>query len=73
MRDYNGIKWGSLTIGEQKTMMENANAVDGITGNNMTIDGECIIDLKFPYSVSGKIQDGEIIIDNEAVIYNPTM
>ena len=73
MRDYNGIKWGSLTIGEQKTMMENANAVDGITGNNMTIDGECIIDLKFPYSVSGKIQDGEIIIDNEAVIYNPTI
>lgn len=73
MRDYNGIKWGSLTIGEQKTMMENANAVDGITGNNMIIDGECIIDLKFPYSVSGKIQDGEIIIDNEAVIYNPTI
>ena len=38
----------------------------------MIQDGECIIDLEYPFSVSGRLEDGEIVIDDEAVIYNPS-
>ena len=52
-------------------MLKNANAVDGKTGNDMKEDGDCIIDLQHPFSVAGRVQDGEIIIDDAAEIYNP--
>lgn len=71
-RDYEGMKWNELTKSEKEELLRTANAIDGRTGNNMKEDGECIIDLEYPFSVPGRLEDGEIIIDDEAVIYNPT-
>ena len=71
-KDYAGARWGDLTEAEQKKLLKNANAVDG-DGNEMHSDGECIFDLLHPYSVAGRVQDGEIIIDDGAVIYNPVV
>ena len=71
-KDYEGKKWKELSESERANFLANANAIDGRTGNNMKQDGECIIDLEYPFSVSGRLEDGEIVIDDEAVIYNPT-
>lgn len=71
MKNYAGMKWGQLTKEEKIVMLKNANAIDGESGNDMIEDGECIVDLHHPFSVSGRLQDGEIIIDDAAEIYNP--
>lgn len=70
MKNYAGMKWGQLTEEEKIAMLKNANAVNG-DGNDMREDGDCIIDLLHPFSVAGKVQGGEIIIDDTAKIYNP--
>lgn len=70
--DYEGKKWKELSESEQERLLRTANAIDGRTGNDMGQDGECIIDLEYPFSVSGRLEDGEIVIDDEAVIYNPS-
>lgn len=67
---YVGKKWGDLTEELRGKLLQNANCVDGETGNNVD-DGECIVDLNETISVAGKIEDMEIVIDDEAVIYNP--
>ena len=70
--DYEGKKWKELSESEQERLLRTANAIDGRTGNDMGQDGECIIDLEYPFSVAGRLEDGEIVIDDEAVIYNPS-
>lgn len=70
--NYDGVKWGWIPEAERKELLKNANAVDG-NGNEMHDDGECIIDLTHPWSVAGRVEDGEIIIDDGAVIYNPVV
>lgn len=69
--DYEGIKWKELSESEHEKLLKTANPINGITGNDMRQDGECIIDLEYPFSIPGRLEDGEIIIDDEAVIYNP--
>lgn len=79
-RNYTGLKWSELTEEEKKFMLKEVTSVDVTTGNpvNLKKDGvvECIIDLKHPYFVLGKIKlendIEETIIDDDAVIYNPT-
>lgn len=66
-----GIKWGRLEKETQDWLLEDCNCVDGRTGNNID-DGECIVDLTEDLSVPGKIVDGELVIDDNAKIYNPT-
>ena len=70
--DYEGKKWKELSESEQEKLLKTANPINGITGNDMGQDGECIIDLEYPFSVSGRLEDREIVIDDEAVIYNPS-
>ena len=70
MKDFNGMKWSDLTQEEKDLLMSEARAVDARNGQSVN-DGECIVDLLYPYSVSGRVVDGEIIVDQEAVIYNP--
>lgn len=69
-----GMKWGGLTQEQQDTLLMNANCIDGISGNNSE-GGECIVDLTNTLSVAGflKTSDNgdEILIDNDAIIYNP--
>ena len=65
-----GKKWSELSEKEQDALLENANAVI-YTGEDLCGDGECIFDLTEKYSILGKVVDGEKIIDDDAVIYNP--
>lgn len=70
MKSLIGIKWRELKEETKEWFLERCNCVDGVTGNDVN-EGECIIDLDFNLSIQGMIKDGEIIISNEAVIYNP--
>lgn len=70
MKDFNGMKWSDLTQEEKDLLMSEARTVDARNSQSVN-DGECIVDLLYPYSVSGRVVGGEIIIDQEAVIYNP--
>lgn len=65
-----GIKWGILEKETQDWLLEKCDCVDGETGNTV-YDGECIVDLTDDLSIAGKIVDGDIIIDDDAEIYNP--
>lgn len=69
MRKFDGMKWNELTTEERKALLKDANAVDGRDGSNV-YEGECIVDLIYPYSVPGEVRDGEIIVADDAVIYN---
>lgn len=71
-----GAKWGMLEKETQDWLLEKANFIDGITGND-AIEGDCIVDLTDELSVSGCIRcinkdegDYEYIIDDEAIIYS---
>lgn len=70
MKDFNGMKWSDLTQEEKDLLMSEARTVDARNSQSVN-EGECIVDLLYPYSVSGRVVGGEIIIDQEAVIYNP--
>lgn len=73
MKDYTGVKWGCLNEAEKEHLLSEASPIDGRTGSKPKKSMECIIDLAYPYSVSGYYQIGEcedeIIIDDNAVIY----
>ena len=74
-KNYTGLTWGSLREEEQKFLLSGANAIDGRTGNNMTGNGKCIIDLSvYPFSVVGEIVcskwGDEIKIADTELIYN---
>lgn len=66
---FEGMKWGDLTEQEKAEMLRNANAIDGRDCSDVS-EGEAIIDLIYPHSVPGEVRDGEIIIKDDAVIYN---
>lgn len=65
-----GIKWGRLEKETQDWLLRDCNCVDGRDESD-TDDGECIVDLTDELSVPGKIVNGELVIDYDAVIYNP--
>ncbi len=69
MRKFEGMKWGSLTEEEKTEMLREATAVDARDCSNVS-NREATIDLIYPYSVPGEVRDGEIIIKDDAVIYN---
>ena len=74
-RKLEGLKWKELTEEEKKDLLKDANAVDEM-GNDVKESGEYTIDLKYPYSVPGRVsienEETNIEIDENAVIYNPT-
>lgn len=70
MRNLIGKQWKSLTEAEKTVLLNNPNAVDAATGNTCK-EGDCIIDLTRELSIPGKVVDGAIVINEEAVIYNP--
>lgn len=65
-----GVKWGALPEETKDDLLERVNCIDGITGDDVGC-GECIVDLTDELSVSGKIENDELIIDDEAIIYSP--
>ena len=69
MKNYNGIQWGTLSEKEKDQLLKKAYFVDGMS--NPVENGPCIVDLTEKYSVLGTIIDGEVIIEDEAIIYCP--
>ena len=66
-----GMRWGALPKETRISLLEGALCIDGRTGNNVN-EGECIIDLTDTLSVCGNIIDCEIVVDDDAIIYNPS-
>ena len=60
-----GVIWKDLNEETKQELLSNANIWDDIK------EGECIIDLTEKFSVEGEIVEGEIIIKDNAIIYNP--
>lgn len=65
-----GKKWGELSMELQEDLLNNCNAVDNMC--ETVKDGECIVDFTdYEYvSIYGEVKDGEVIIDDEAIIYD---
>ena len=65
-----GKKWGELSAELKEDLLSNCNPVDNMC--ETVKDGECIIDfLDYEYvSVLGAVKDGEVVIDDEAIIYD---
>ena len=76
MKDFTGARWGCLTEKEKEYLLGETNPIDGRTGNSPKESMDCIIDLANGYSVPGyykiSADEDEIIIEDDAVIYNPT-
>lgn len=70
MNELTGLRWGVLPLETQNWLLEGANCIDGATGNNVT-EGECIVDLTEELSIDGYVEDGNLIIKDESIIYNP--
>lgn len=67
MYEYLGCSWEYINEDKRKELLQNAHCTDG--NGNEVIDGECIVDLSECLAIPGKIVDGEIVIDEKAVIY----
>ena len=65
-----GVKWGMLEKTTQEWLLKDCDCVNGVTGDT-AYNGDCIVDLTENLSVAGKIVDGDIIIDDNAKIYDP--
>ena len=65
-----GKKWGELSVELQQDLLNNCNEVDCMC--ETVKEGECIVDFtEFEYaSVYGEVKDGEVVIDDEAIIYD---
>ncbi|MEN8075754.1 helix-turn-helix domain-containing protein [Clostridioides difficile] len=65
-----GVRWGDLLEITKEDLLERANCINGINGDLIN-EGECIIDLTNELSVDGNVVDGEVIINDDSIIYNP--
>ena len=65
-----GKKWGELSVELQQDLLDSCNAIDNMCETMK--EGDCIIDfLEYEYvSVLGAVKDGEVVIDDEAIIYD---
>lgn len=65
-----GKKWGELSAELKEDLLSNCNPVDNMC--ETVKEGDCIIDfLDYEYvSVLGAVKDGEVVIDDEAIIYD---
>lgn len=66
-----GARWGDLLDITKEDLLERANCINGINGD-LTNEGECIVDLTNDLSVAGEIINDEIVINDDAIIYNPS-
>ena len=60
-----GIKWGDLSEKTKTSLLERVNVWDNVK------EGDCLIDLTEELTIEGKIIDGQIMIKDNAIIYNP--
>lgn len=60
-----GVKWGDLSEETKEDLLFNANIWDDVKY------GECLVDLTENYTVEGFKTEDDIIIKDNAIIYNP--
>lgn len=70
MNNLVGVRWGDLLEITKEDLLERANCINAINGDLIN-EGECIIDLTNELSVVGNVIDGEVIINDDSIIYNP--
>lgn len=65
-----GKKWGELSLELQEDLLNNCNPVDNMC--EVVKEGECIVDFAdYEYvSIYGEVKDGEVVIDDNAAIYD---
>ena len=65
-----GKKWREFSLELQEDLLNNCNAVDNMC--ETVKEGECIVDfIGYEYvSVYGEVKDGEVVINDEAIIYD---
>ena len=64
-----GIKWGKLEKATQEWLLKDCDCINAVTVND-AYNGDCIVDLTENLSIDGKIVDGDLIIDDDAKIYD---
>lgn len=62
-----GVKWGDLSEETKEDLLSNANIWDNVKY------GECLVDLTADYTIEGFKTEDDIIIKDNAIIYNPQM
>lgn len=60
-----GVKWGDLSEETKEDLLSNANIWDDVKY------GECLVDLTADYTVEGFKTEDDIIIKDNAIIYDP--
>jgi hypothetical protein len=65
-----GEKWKNVDSDTKKTLLKNASYIDGSTGKEVS-DGECIVDFNEYLSISGKVTEDGIVIEDEEIVYTP--
>ena len=60
-----GVKWGNLSEETKEDLLSNANIWDNVKY------GECLVDLTADYTVEGFKTEDDIIIKDNAIIYDP--
>ena len=70
MNNLVGVRWGDLLEITKNYLLERANCINSVNGDLIN-EGECIIDLTNELSVAGNVIDGEVIINDDSIIYNP--
>lgn len=66
-----GSKWKDIDEKTRRNLLSHAICIDGVTGNVLNGDGDCIIDLNETLSIRGKCVQDEIIIEDDSEIYSP--
>ena len=60
-----GVKWGNLSEETKEDLLSDANIWDNVKY------GECLVDLTADYTVEGFKTEDDIIIKDNAIIYDP--
>lgn len=68
--EYAGLKWGELNDNDKKLLLKNAICRETMTGSPLT-KGEGMVEFAETLAVLGAVYDGNIVIDDEAELYNP--
>lgn len=70
MRKLHGLKWGDLTESEKEKIY----FVAFVDKDNVDECGNCIIDIDDDLAIRGRViygEEQEIIIEDNAIFYNP--
>ncbi len=71
MKKYVGKKWSQISKEQQKELLNNVSGVVNAVDLSEVKNGECTLDFNDNLSVAAYIKDYEIVIDDDAILYDP--